>query len=366
MHLKERARRALLVELLGGIGDLVFTLPALEALTRTDPDTAWDVLTFPPGGELLLGDPRVHEVFFARKGPATGLEVDAAHPACWHDLAAILEQGNYDLIISDTRHSEIHLLIEASGAQRVVTQLWSGTTMFEPISKLFLRRLRAEGLIARAVDDPPARLYLTPEERQEAAETWKVLSRNPRETIVLNPHSGARLKRWPEAAFVELGRALAVEGWGVAVLEGDALPIAARLASAIPEASVLPRRALRIAAACLEPIALLVSGDSGLAHVANAVGAPVLGLYGPTWSGRYGITPPARNLQSPFECPELNPMNFTLQRCWATQRCIFAGKETCCEDIAPDVALGAACELLREAAARPERVAGTEGRRMHA
>jgi ADP-heptose:LPS heptosyltransferase len=145
----------------------------------------------------------------------------------------------------------------------------------------------------------------------------------------------------------------------VAVLEGEALPLAARIASGIPGARVLPRRPLRVAAAVLEHAALLVSGDSGLAHVANAVGTPVLGLYGPTWAGRYGAAAPSRNLQSAFDCPELNPMNFTLQRCWAIERCIYPYKTTCSEDISPEAALAEVRDLI--GAARP-----MVRRRMHA
>lgn len=343
MPLNEPIRRALFVELLGGIGDLVFVLPSLDALVRRHPEATWDVLTFAPGGELLLSDPRVHEVFFARRGPQDGSE----HPACWHDLAAILEQGDYDLIVSDTRHSDIHLLVETSPARRKVTQLWSGTSATERISRLFLRRLQEEGL----VDDvePPARLCLRVEERRLAEETWAVLNLRPERTVVLNPHAGVRIKRWSDESYVELGRALALEGWRIVVLEGECLPVAARIAAAIPHGKVLPRRRLRVAAACLENVALFVSGDSGLAHVASAVGTPVLGLYGPTSAGRYGVAPPSRNLETPFDCPERNPMDFTLQRCWAAERCVFADKSTCCDDITPAWALEAARSLLSTA-----------------
>lgn len=105
-------------------------------------------------------------------------------------------------------------------------------------------------------------------------------------------------------------------------------------------------------------LALFVSGDSGLAHVASAVRTAVLGPCGPTRAGRYGLAVPYRNLQSPFVCPELNPMNFTLQRCWAAECCIVPGKATCCADLAPARGL-AARELLG-----PARLAA--GRRIHA
>ena len=98
-------QRILFVELLGGIGDLIFILPALDALHAAYPTASLDVFTFAPGGELLVGDPRVHEVLFARRD--TDQEAEALYLA---DLRATLSTVAYDLVISDTRHSHIHEL----------------------------------------------------------------------------------------------------------------------------------------------------------------------------------------------------------------------------------------------------------------
>src|SRR5262249_4078103 len=155
--------------------------------------------------------------------------------------------------------------------------------------------------------------------------------------------------RWPAVSFTALGKALQANGWRVAVLEGETPELAEEIAREVP-ASVLPRHSLRVTAACLEGIALLVSADSGLAHLASAVGTPLVGIYGPPWAGRYGVAAPARNLQSPFDCPERQPRNFTLQSCWYTGQCVFPDKSTCCADISVDSVHAAACELLSPSA----------------
>jgi len=345
--------RGLFVELLGGIGDLIFALPAIDALTRSHPDLRWDVFTFSPAADLLDGDPRVGEVFGARKGTPEGDE----RPHCWHQLAALLARRGYDLIVTDTRHSGIHDLVEASGAPRTVTQLWRGTTSDEPIARLFLRRLREEGVIPPDLPDPPARLVLSDKERHAARDAWSQLGQSPNETVVLNPHAGMAIKRWPAASYAMLGKTLRAKGWRVAVLEGEAPTLADEIAVEAG-ASVLPRPPLREAAACLEGVAMLVSADSGLAHLANAVGTPVVGIYGPTWAGRYGVAAPARNLQSPFDCPERQPMNFTLQRCWYTGQCVFPEKTTCCADISVGSVLAAARDLLPPS---PKSMSGRQG-----
>ena len=55
-------RDILVVDLLGGIGDLVMLLPSIHALTRRHPRAAVRVLTHAPGSVLLAADPAVVEV----------------------------------------------------------------------------------------------------------------------------------------------------------------------------------------------------------------------------------------------------------------------------------------------------------------
>ena len=64
-------RRVLFVELLGGFGDLLIALPAIQALALSHPRARHEVLTFAPGAELLARDPHVDAVHVApRARPA--------------------------------------------------------------------------------------------------------------------------------------------------------------------------------------------------------------------------------------------------------------------------------------------------------
>src|SRR5215208_7536681 len=64
-------REILFVELLGGLGDVLISLGAIQALARSYPEARLTVLTFPPGGALLEHNPLIHEVVYAPiPGPA--------------------------------------------------------------------------------------------------------------------------------------------------------------------------------------------------------------------------------------------------------------------------------------------------------
>ena len=341
-------QRILFVELLGGIGDLLFTLPALAAVGTAYPKAWIDVLSFAPGAELLVGNPRIHQVFFARRG--SGPE---NQPACRNDLRAVLARTHYDLIISDTRHSGIHDLIDQSGATCTVTRLWTGATSDESIPSLFLRRLREEEIIPATQTAGPSQIFLSRSERQFAEDVWRQLDLVPARTIALNPHAGVAVKRWPIAHFVCFGKELVNAGWQVAVMAADAPALANEIAQSISSARVLEKLPLRQTAAWLEKLALLASGDSGIAHLASTLGTPVVAIYGPTGAGRYGVNGTALNLQSPFPCSELNLLNFTTQRCWFSGQCIHSGKSTCCEDVTPESALAAARSLLEATHCKP-------------
>src|SRR5436853_3160761 len=96
-----RVREILFVELLGGLGDVLILLAAIQALARSHPEARLTVLTFPPGGELLRGDPLISEVVQAPKP-------DHDHPRRAREaVEELLARGGWDLVVSDTSYDGI-------------------------------------------------------------------------------------------------------------------------------------------------------------------------------------------------------------------------------------------------------------------
>jgi len=110
---------------------------------------------------------------------------------------------------------------------------------------------------------------------------------------VLLHSTSARRKLWPEAQWIELGRALALRGvqcvlpWG-----NDAERTRSeRIASRLERPVVPPRLALGDVASLLGAAKCALGVDTGLTHLACALGVPTVAIYvdtDPSMTGLYG------------------------------------------------------------------------------
>jgi len=128
-----------------------------------------------------------------------------------------------------------------------------------------------------------------------------------RPIAALAPGAAHFTKRWPQDYWVMLTRSLVAEGYDVAVLTGgdfrdEGGAIAA--AGGINAASTAGALGLQETAAVLRSTRVAVSGDTGLMHLATAVGTRVVALFGPTVR-QFGFFPyrsPATVLELALAC----------------------------------------------------------------
>jgi ADP-heptose:LPS heptosyltransferase len=312
----------LFVELLGGLGDILIALPAIQALARSHPHAHLTVLTFAPGGDLLQTDPLIRQVIYALAGKARLA------------LQELLQQQSFDLIISDTCYEGIDQLIQTSGAATVVTNLWRSPPPNERVGDRFIHILLDEGLITPAAVQP-ARLCLTPAEQQTAR---AMLAGVKHPAVVLYPDAGMTIKRWSVQNFVQVGQTLqqrynatVIVPVGADAAEAEAIAIAIG-----GSACTWQRGDLRLFTAMLSCTDLMLACDTGPARIAAALGIPTVTLFGPSWHERYGHPTPHVNLQGYPDCPERLIHNFTEQRCWYAGTCPFDQWNTCLETISVD------------------------------
>ena len=324
-------RLILVVELLGGFGDVLLALPAVHALARSHPDARLDVLTFTPGDALLRTDPLVATVF------GTDDHSDGApRRAVAERLAAV----DYDLVVTTTGYDGIGPLC-AAAAPHAVTNLWRSPPVDERVDRRFLRLLVADGWVDPAHVDQPLRLHLTDAERAAGrAVLGDLLGPAGAAPLLLVPGSGMRVKEWPAARWA----ALAAHG-----LDGGrpVLSVGAAGSPTVPGARPLPPTDLRGLAAVLaaagEQKGVVVGGDTGPVRLASAVGTRTVVLFGPTVAGRYGADPATSiGLQGLPGCEVRRPLAITEQECWWSARCpLTDGDPACMADLGLPAVLAA-------------------------
>ena len=188
-----------------------------------------------------------------------------------------------------------------------------------------------------------------PELRVAATETaaWRArrgLAADGRPVVALAPGAVGPSKRWPSASYAALARRLTADGISVWILGGPGeKSLAAEIAGG-SGARDLTGDDLRDAILALASASVAISNDSGLLHVAAALGTPSIGIFGPT---------------SPWHWAPLNPLAAVVETVSALD-CRPCHKpecrlvhHRCMRDIAPEQVMAATRSALAAAAARP-------------
>ena len=121
-------------------------------------------------------------------------------------------------------------------------------------------------------------------------------------------HATSRKEKfWPELDWIALGIALQQKAIGSVLPWGSLTEYerAQRLAEKIPQAIIAPRLSLTEAALMLKQASVVIGVDTGLVHLATAVGTPTIGIYtgsDPAKNGLYANTP-MHNLGGPGSAP---------------------------------------------------------------
>ena len=274
----------------GGIGDVLFAVPALHALHAAYPDASLTVLSTRPGhlleGRLpfpvrVLELPRVPGVCEA---PDASDDVEgffAALRAERLDLALQLHGGgrnsNPFLLNLGARHTVGSRTPDAPALERSIDYVY--------FQHEFVRGLEVAALAGAAPVTLEPALRALPSDDGAGADASPAA---PGERLVAL-HPGARdpRRRWPAEKFGRVARALAAEaGVRVAVVgdtgeRGLAQQVCAAAASdrVVNLAGTLSMPAL---VGLLARAALFVGNDSGPRHLAQALGAPTAAVF---WFG---------------------------------------------------------------------------------
>jgi len=262
------------------IGDTVLTIPLLTTLAERHGPV--DVLTTPAAAPLLEVHPAVaHVLRFDKRGRDRGAS------GLWRVARAVRRRGYATAILAQGSVRSALVPFLAGIPTRVgfddAPGRWFCT---ERVSGRWTHEAdRLTALAAPAAAAAGMSLMLTEADRQ-VADALLAGEGVVGPFAALAPGSARATKQWPY--YPELAVALA-SSVGVVILDG---PGGAGVRAAIgPRGTVADltgRLTIRQAAAVLERAAVAVTNDSAALHMAQAVGTPVVGLFGPTPAARFG------------------------------------------------------------------------------
>jgi len=256
---------------LSNIGDAVMTTPVLALLEAAYPTARIDIVAREKTAPLFAGHPKLGELIVK---PRT------------HTLAERLAyvrrlRGRRYLAVVDLRSPFVPWLVRARRRHGKRRRDRADRHAVLDHVAVFARHLAPDAI-------PETRLWIPATARADVARRLP-----PGGTAIgIGPGAQNPHKIWPADRYAALVARLAeIVDDPVAVLLGDARDAerAADLAraAAIPTIDLAGRTDLPLTAAWLERCAAFVGNDSGLGHMASAVGTPTLTLFGPGQPARY-------------------------------------------------------------------------------
>jgi heptosyltransferase III len=197
----------------------------------------------------------------------------------WLTLYGHVVLRAWDLVV-DLRGSALAFLL-AARERRIIAKGEPHEHRVQQLGRLF------------DLDPPPApRLWTTPDHERQAA--LLVPSGGP--VLAIGPAANWGGKQWPAERFAALAERLTGAGGTLPGARVAVLAAAHEWAQAQPVLDALPperrldlvgRTDLLTAAAALRRASLFIGNDTGIMHIAAAMGTPTLGLFGPSLEQHY-------------------------------------------------------------------------------
>jgi heptosyltransferase-2 len=315
------------------IGDVVLTTPLVRALRRRHPDAELLYVTKRALAPLVSDNPHLSRV----------VALEAHEPV--HHLAARLRA------LAPTHGLDLHGSLRSIALRALVPGRWAGyrkrraartmliatkLDLYRDAVPVAERYFEAARLLDVRPDGGPPEFHLGNGARERVGAWLAERGLAGTALAALAPGAAHATKRWPARHWIELTGRLRGAGLEPVVVGG---PGDRGVAQQLPAPSAAGELSLQETGALLARARVVVSGDTGVMHMATGVGTPVVALFGPT-VGRFGFLPyraRATALERDLSCRPCSAMG--------SARCP-KGHHRCLEEIAAADVSGAVERLL--------------------
>ena len=307
----------------GALGDLICTEPSVRAIREKWPFAEIHAVGNMPGLVLLK---EAGTIDHALSLDAPGMHLLFRSEA----LSQVMKDslGGYDLAVTWIRAQSITDHLSCLGVRVAALR-----DRFPPSS--------GSGHIVDFMAKPLKELGIEKvPEYPRLSVTEAVLEKSPSFSgILVHPGSGSEKKNWTTAGFRDAAREIAKKsGLPLGIIKGPADEKAAgQLMNELGnEAEFFEDLSTLRLAGLLSRARLLLGNDSGVSHLAGALGTPVVSVFGPTDPEVWGVRQPwARNVAAGTECSPC-----TRELMW---KC---SDRECLSSLSPDKVADQALQLL--------------------
>jgi predicted lipopolysaccharide heptosyltransferase III len=277
-------RKVLLVRL-RSIGDTVLATPSLYALKRFLPNVTVDILVEDWVAPLLNNHPHVDNVIVLERG---GFMTRAR-------VARELRAANYDVVYNLHGGTTATFLTRATGARHRVgfeTYQYAQLHNHQAPSPLLLwgqqnahsveQQLALLGWTGVPVTDRPrTQLGISTDARETVQKLLAESGLNGQKIALIHPAAAFATKQWATENFARVAEFLSDSGFApVAIAASNEKPLLEKLCSEAHVKIVTFDLSLPEVTALAAQSQLFVGNDSGIAHIAAAVGTPAVVIFG--------------------------------------------------------------------------------------
>ncbi len=303
----------------GALGDVLLTLPAAQAVLAASPETHLEV----------MGDLRYLRSVCGRSAVRAVASFDATEVAALFspDMGDRVPIGAYlrsfDLVLSYVGPAESQF---GRNLERLVAHAVHWDARAHASLDMHMSRFLQEPLAMLGIpttDDPPC---IMPSEGDidTGARWWLEHGLRRRWVLAVHPGSGSSAKNWPVESFAEAVRRLCRDRDATVLLvqgPADAAPTVG-LARALEgvRCVVLRELPLELLATIIARCSLYLGNDSGVSHLAAALGVPVVAVFGPTSPQVWAPRGPKVSVVSGDE--SCSPCSVAQRQSCAERRCL--------------------------------------------
>jgi heptosyltransferase-2 len=294
--LKQENIKRIVVRGTNWVGDAVMTVPALRELRRLFPDAHITLATRSWAKELFASAEFLDDLLvFDRRGIGSAVSQVSEWKNRRFDLAVLFQNAFEAALIPALARVPVRIGYATEGRRFLLTnplalpewrsskhEVFYYLNIIAEVERLFLGS-------SRTVDDyrPETSLRISSERVMAGRDLLRTYNlSSDHQVIALCPGSiNSRAKRWPAERYAALAD-LFIESKAQVLLIGspEELEVSREVASRMKHEPVVltGKTTLSQAVDVLSAVDLLVTNDTGPAHIAAALGRPTLVIFGPT------------------------------------------------------------------------------------